>query len=264
MDVREGVLKGGLPYLAVGEGTPLVYIPGTAPEHRNPTGLARTIAIRTLIPFTTKGFEVYLVNRRPGLPVGTTMADVAADYAEAIKDRFGEPVDVLGHSTGGSITLQLIADHPGSAHRAVVASAAYRLGPVAKHAQWEWAKKLRHNESGYHLLAPGITRNPLLRNVITGAMWGMGTLTKPKDPADLITMIKAEDTFDVRDRLGSITTPTLVVCGARDYFWTPEMFAETALRMPNGRLVMYPNVGHSVNVKRQFFRDVTEFLRPGQ
>ena len=53
-------------------------------------------------------------------------------------------------------------------------------------------------------------------------------------------MLRAEDAFDVRDRLGDIQTETLVICGAQDPFWTLEMFAETAFRLPHGKLIMYP------------------------
>jgi hypothetical protein len=52
-----------------------------------------------------------------------------------------------------------------------------------------------------------------------------------------------------------------VVCGAQDPFWTPEMFAETAFRLPNGKLIMYRNRGHALVTSPEFFRDVTTFLR---
>ena len=39
--VREGTLCGGLPYLAVGAGPPLVVFSGLTAEHANPTGLGR-------------------------------------------------------------------------------------------------------------------------------------------------------------------------------------------------------------------------------
>ena len=54
-----------------------------------------------------------------------------------------------------------------------------------------------------------------------------------ENPTDAIAMLRAEDAFDVRDRLGDIQTETSVICGAQDYFWTPEMFAETAFRLPH-------------------------------
>ena len=57
-----------------------------------------------------------------------------------------------------------------------------------------------------------------------------------ENPTDTIAMLRAEDAFDVRDRLDDIQTETLVICGAQDHFWTPEMFAETAFRLPRGKV----------------------------
>ena len=82
-----------------------------------------------------------------------------------------------------------------------------------------------------------------------------------ENPADTIAMLRAEDAFDVHDRLEHIPTETLVVCGAQDPFWTLEMFAETACRLPRGRLIMYRDRGHALITAPEFFRDVTAFLR---
>ncbi len=77
----------------------------------NPAGLQRRVEVRLLTPLAG-AFTVYRVGRRVGLEPGTTMADLVNDYAEALEDEFGEPVDVLGISTGGHIALQLAADRP--------------------------------------------------------------------------------------------------------------------------------------------------------
>ncbi len=136
IDVREGTFSGGLPYLAVGSGEPLVYLCGFTLDHRNPKpGLQRTLTLRTLTPLARAGFQVYFTNRWPGMAADTTFADVAERHAEAIRHHFGGPVDVLGASTGGSLALQLIADRPDVVRKAVIASAAYALGPVAKEQQ---------------------------------------------------------------------------------------------------------------------------------
>lgn len=57
---------------------------------------------------------MHRISRRVGIEPGTTMADLANDYTEALEDGFGGPVAVLGISTGGSLALQLAADpkHP--------------------------------------------------------------------------------------------------------------------------------------------------------
>lgn len=265
LDFREGTLPGGLPYLALGSGTPLVYLCGWTAIHRNPKpGVERWTTARTVRPLAQAGFEVFFTNRWPGMRPHTTFAEVADVHAEAILRHFGRPVDVIGHSTGGSLVLQLVADRPDAARRAVAASAAYRLGPVAKHSQLEMLHDLEEvgHFRGRTLTdgLAGIVRQRWIRRLVSPAM----SLVAPRitvDVSDAATMLRAEDAFDVYDRLGAIETPTLVICGAQDYDWTPEMFAETAFRMPHGRLVMYPNRGHTVATAPEFFTDVIAFLR---
>lgn len=114
-ELREGTLTGGLPYLSLGDGSPLVLFPGLRFSNANPTGLRRHFDpdVRLLSALARGGFTVYAVNRRPGLKVGTTMADLATNHARALKAGFGMPVDILGTSTGGSVASQLAADYPG-------------------------------------------------------------------------------------------------------------------------------------------------------
>jgi len=266
VDVREGTFSGGLPYLVLGSGDPLVYLCGFTLDHRNPKpGLQRTLALRTLTPLARAGFQVYFTNRWPGMAAGTTFADIAERHAEAIHRHFGTPVDVVGASTGGSLALQLIADRPDVVRKAVVASAAYALGPVAKEAQL----KLLHDieETGRYPaeavldLMPAKLRSRLLRALLTPVALLAAKRITIEDPADTIAMLRAEDAFDVRDRLPQIQTETLVVCGAQDPFWPLEMFAETAFRLPRGKLIMYRNRGHALIIAPEFFTDVTAFLR---
>lgn len=265
MDVREGTFSGGLPYLVLGSGEPLVYLCGFTLDHRNPRpGLERTLALRTLTPLARAGFEVYFTNRWPGMAAGTTFADIAERHAEAIRHHFGAPVDVLGASTGGSLALQLIADRPDVVRKAVIASAAYALGPVGKEEQL----KLLHaiEETGRYpahsvldLMSEKL-RSRWLRTLLTPVALLAAKRITIENPADTIAMLRAEDAFDVRDRLADIQTETLVICGAQDPFWTLEMFAETAFRLPHGKLIIYRNRGHALMIAPEFFRDVTAFL----
>jgi len=57
-------------------------------------------------------YTVYVVLRKPGLPHGYTLKDMADDYAAMIREEFGGPIDVIGVSTGGSIVQHFAADHP--------------------------------------------------------------------------------------------------------------------------------------------------------
>jgi|KBSSwiStaDraftv2_1062776.scaffolds.fasta_scaffold343862_2 pimeloyl-ACP methyl ester carboxylesterase len=259
MRTGEGSFRNGEPYLRVGTGRPLVYLSGFSIEHANPTGFGRWVTLSTVRPFARAGFEVYFTGRAPHLAPTTTFADLAASLADGLGEQFGEPVDVLGHSTGGSLALQIIADRPEAVRRAVVASAAYRLGPNGKQVQRDlWRGLEQDARFRADQLAVGFTQNRALQRLLSIPMRLVSF--KVTDPADPIAVLRAEDKFDVYDRLPDIPTQTLVICGARDYFWTQEMFAETAHRLPRGELIVYPKRGHNIVTSKQFVADVVSFL----
>lgn len=256
----EGTFQGGEPYLRVGTGRPLVYLSGFSVEHANPTGYGRWLSLLTVRPFARAGFEVYFTGRAPNLPPTTTFADLAASLADGLVDHFGEPVDILGHSTGGSLVLQIIADRAEVVRRAVVASAAYKLGPTAKRVQLDLLRSLE-SDGRFRAddFAAALTQNRIMQRLLSIPM-RLVSLVKVPNPADPIAVLRAENQFDVYDRLLEVPTETLVIGGARDYFYSPEMFAETARLMPNGEAIVYPKRGHNIVTSKQFAADVIGFL----
>ena len=267
-EVREGHLKGGLPCLSFGNGPPLVVFPGLGMSNANPSGLQRWGEVRLLAPLA-RAFTVYRVGRRVGLKPATTMTDLTNDYAEALEEEFGEPVDVLGISTGGSLALQLAADRPGLVRRLVVAGAAYRLSEHGREFQRRVAElSATGDRRGLsRMQAPDVADSRLGRRIVGGLLWLAGPLfiRREWDPSDMIATIEAEDAFDVGDRLGEITAPTLVIGGGRDRFYPPKLFRETANGIPNARLILYENRAHGGTfADRRFGRDVLAFLKAEQ
>ena len=197
--VDGGVLDGGLPYLAVGQGPPLVVLSGFSAEHANPTGAARRFSLRPLLPLARQ-FTVHLVNRKPGLLPGATMRDLAR-YTRAGRPR-----------------------------RAWAAT-----GP-----------ELAATTTGGHLYA--------------ALLWLLGPRLASADPADMLAVIDAEDGFDAAPQLHRITAPTLIVAGDRDRNYTPELFRETADRIPGARLRLYPGKGHASIATLRYRPAVGEIL----
>ena len=59
----------------------------------------------------------------------------------------------------------------------------------------------------------------------------------------------------------SLSRP-LLVTGGRDWFYSPELFRETAQRIPAGRLGLYPDKGHAgVLTHKRAIREIVAFLR---
>jgi len=216
--------------------------------------------------FLEKEYTTYVVLRKPGLPRGYTMRNMADDYATMIQEEFGEPVDVIGVSTGGSIAQHFAADHPNLVRRLVIHSSAYvlsdeakwlqlRVGDLAQQRQWVKAYAV--------LIAPMLPHKGIMKYLFKPVVW-LGSLLMvllgvPKDPSDLVVTVKAEDKHDFKDRLSQISAPTLVVAGDKDPFYTEALFRETAEGIPQARLILYPGMGHPAFGK-QFGRDVLSFL----
>jgi pimeloyl-ACP methyl ester carboxylesterase len=261
--VREGALYGGLPYLAVGQGPPLVVLSGLSAEHANPTGLARRFELQTLKPMA-RHFTVYAVNRKPGLPAASTIQDLAGHYAEAIAREFPVPVCIEGISTGGSIAQQLAIDHPHLVRRLVLAATACRLSPHGRETQRRFAELTTDGRPrrAYAALGPTLAATAAGGRAFAALMWLFAGSQRADDPSDMLVTVAAEDTFDAAPQLHRITAPTMLVAGGRDRFYSPELFRETAERIPNARLRLYQDKGHAgVMTHKPAIREIVAFLR---
>ena len=239
-----GFLHDDAPYVKIGQGPPLVMVPGLTPEHDVPRGLQRRIALATARPLA-RDFTVYVVNRKRGLRPGESMSDIAGHLASAIEHDLGQPVFLQGTSTGGSVALQLAVDRPDLVRRLVVVAAAYRLGPRGRELQAQMARLIRAGEprqawaSVMTAMLPGPLRGPArpLSRLAAGPM-------VPADPTDLLVTLDAEDAFDVEAGLPRVTAPTLVIGGGTDHFYTQELFQGTAAGVQDGRVHIFPGWGH--------------------
>jgi pimeloyl-ACP methyl ester carboxylesterase len=261
--VREGSLHGGLPYLAVGDGPPLVVFSGLSAEHANPTGLDRRFQLQTLKSLA-RHFTVYAVNRKPGLAAGTTIGDLAGHYAEAIAHEFQGPVSVQGISTGGSIAQQFAIDHPQLVRRLVLVATACRLSPSGREVQRRFAELIKQGRPrrAYAALGPALAATAAGGRAFAVMMWLFGASQRVEDPSDMLVTVAAEDTFDASPELHRITAPTLLVAGDRDRYYSPELFRETAERIPNARLALYQDKGHAgVLTHKPAIREIVAFLR---
>ena len=259
-----GYFRSGLPYNRSGHGPrPLVVFQGLMLENKPMPGMALR-----MYRFLEDDYTVYSVLRKPGMPRGYTLKDMAADYAVMIREEFGGPVDVIGISTGGSIVQHFAADHPDLVRRLVIHSSAYVLSDPARQLQLtlgELAQRRRWTKVWAMLMDAVLPRRGVKRLLSRPLIWlfaPLMALSAPKDPTDLIVTAEAEDRHNFKDRLPQITAPALVVAGEQDPFYTPALFRETAAGIPNAKLCLYPNMGHPAAGK-QFERDVLAFLREG-
>lgn len=258
--VEERTLKGGLPYLATGTGPPLVVFHGHYPTHGNPTGMARRLSPAPLGGLLDH-YTIYLISRQPGVLPGTTIADYAADYANAISANFAGPVSIVGLSAGGAIALQFAADYPHLVHRLVVASAAYTWSPEGKAAMLDWLARVRTGRHPMQAMTGLVTTAPLLLPLARALMWMQDMDNRGKDLSDGIVTAEALAEFNCFDRLAEVVAPLLLIAGERDPFLSPSIIQQTVTGAPNARLKMYQRRGHiGVFLGQRFSQDVAAFL----
>jgi pimeloyl-ACP methyl ester carboxylesterase len=259
-----GYFRNGLPYNRLGDGPRiLIVFQGLQFENKPLTGLSARLML-SMYKFLKQEYTTYIVTRKPGLPDGYSMQNMADDYAVMIREEFAPPVDVIGTSTGGSIAQHFAADHPDLVRRLVLHASAYTLGDAAKEVQMRvghLARQRKWREANAVLL--GFMMSPSRFSKITAALGALlMSSTAPDDPSDLVVTVEAEDKHDFKDRLAEIAAPTLVIAGAQDPFYTETLLRETAEGIPNARLILYAGKGHAAAGK-QFGRDVLGFLTEG-
>jgi pimeloyl-ACP methyl ester carboxylesterase len=237
----------GVPFAAVGRGRPLVVLPGLS----HVTGVDSDQLVRGSLGPVRKlagRRRLVVINRWPGLPADLTMTELARRHAEAIRCAFGgEPVDVMGTSTGGSIAQQLAAEHPDVVARLVLVSAACRLGPLGLREQAELAELLRAGATRAAGRSAGASLVPRPLAPLAGAAGWLAArrlFGSPRAAADLVATLDAEDAFDLATCDGTITAPTLIVAGGRDRFYGRTLFERTRELIPGSRLFLRPRRGH--------------------
>src|SRR4051794_37682371 len=78
---REGTLPGDLPYRALGEGEPVVYLCCSTSDHRIPKpGLERFMTMGTVRPLAERGLEAFFVNRWPNVDPRSTFVACGAGH----------------------------------------------------------------------------------------------------------------------------------------------------------------------------------------
>lgn len=245
MAIERG-LAGVVPYAAVGSGPAVVICPGLW----HTTGVQSDTLVRAAIGPVRElrtGRRLIVLNRRARMATGVSISDIAAEYAHAIRDHFGERVDLVGTSTGGSIAQQLAADHPAIARRLVLISTACRLGPAGRDSQARIAAALREGRErdAFAEIAQDLAPRGLRTFAAgVGRVAGGRVLADAQTQADLAATLEAEDVFDLARCANPIRARALIVAGGRDRFYTRELFEQTAALIPNSTLALFPRRGH--------------------
>ncbi len=196
--------------------------------------------------------------RMPEWDGRTDLHGESTALARALAGRIGGggPVDVIGHSLGGTVALRLALESPGLTRRLVL------VEPVlfaAARASAAWAPFVDKHREVETLVARGETQAALRAFL---SVWGAGD-----DPAGLppqlatymqarIRLVMAIDEVLARDSAGllrpagleGLTGPVLLIEGGESPPIIAALMAELAARLPRARRAVIPGAGHMLPV----------------
>ncbi|MFF5180158.1 alpha/beta fold hydrolase [Micromonospora sp. NPDC000316] len=227
-------------------------------------------------------------------PVGTGASgrlDNADDYRldtyvrflDAVVEHLGAPrVYLLGHSHGGFVVQQYALTHP----LRVAGLALYDTSPVTGAEFWAEAMDAlaaypqRHPDLPEAAAIPAAfgqigaatddeTLGAALRAAVPAYFadfWGRRDEFTPFQAAVRISAAPAgaqdPTPFDVRDKLGEITVPVVVIVGAYDFICGPRWAEQLHAGLKDSRLVLLENSGHFGHIEQpaEFTAAVVELL----
>ncbi len=198
----------------------------------------------------------------PAPPGPYTIGDLGRDVLSLL-DRLGvDRASFCGLSIGGMVGMWLASEVPERFERLVLCCTAARLDPEA----WQTRAETVRAE-GVGAVADAIVERwftPQFRASRPKTAQWAGRMLRETDAEGYAGCCEAIRDMDLRDRLASITAPTLVISGADDPAIPPEHGEIIRDAIPDASFEVIPNAAHLANVEQpdEITRAVLDHLSP--
>ena len=196
-----------------------------------------------------------------------TVPLLASDAYELLRTLHIERASLLGVSLGGFIVQQLALDHPEIINKLILCSTSFGgpnmilpAGEVLQFMAFGAGKDTF--QQGLELVFPPefLKKHPEEIALLTAPM-----RRNPQPRYAYLRQFMAPLNFNSEPRLHELTMPVLVMAGEADRVVPVENSRLLAAKLPNARLVTFPNAGHLFVVERadEVNRIILDFLKGG-
>ena len=179
---------------------------------------------------------------------GYGLRDSLEDMARHVLDSAPESFDLLGHSMGGRVALEVMRLAPARVRRLALVSTgtnALQPGEVRKRFELRRIGRERGMEALVDnwlppMVAPANREKPEIMDPLRAMCLRAGLKTFEAQIDALIARTEAESL------LATITCPTLVMTGSEDGWSPPAQHESMAAALPNSELVIVEGAGHMI------------------
>ncbi len=211
-----------------------------------------------------KDYTVYLFDRRPEIPDGITVREMAEDVAEAMDALGLHNADVIGVSQGGMIAQYLAIDRPDLVKQLVLAVTLSRNHETVRAVIEQWINLTE--EKNWKQLITDMAEKMYSERYLKRyrpMLPLLALLQKPKDAQRFIRLAQACLTCNAYAELDKIQCPVFVIGGRQDKIATGAASEEIARKL-NCEYYLYDGLGHAAYEEASDFnRRVYDFLRKG-
>ncbi len=236
----------------------LVMIQGLNTRGIKGAGLSLALMYRIF----AKDYTVHLFDRRPNIPDGFTVREMAHDIADAMDALGIEKADVFGVSQGGMIAEYLAIDRPELVNKLVLAVTLSQNNDTVKAVIDNWISLTEHGDIKALVadMAEKMYSDAYVKRYKLFLPL-LAVLQKPKDTERFTRLAKACLTCNAYGELDKIKCPTLVLGGRVDKVLTGEASEEIAEKL-GCELYLYDNLGHAAYEEaKDFNKRVYAFLQ---
>jgi proline iminopeptidase len=245
-----------LAYRVIGDGAPVVCLPGGPTDSRYLGDLGGLSTHRRLIVVDLRG------TGRSAIPedISSYRCDRLVDDVDALREHLGlARMDLLGHSAGTNIATQYVARYPKNVSKlALICPSSRTVGIAVTGETRRELAQLRQNEPWFPVAFAALEAitegtgsdweaiTPFFCGRWDAAAQKHHSASRPSNK-DAVALFAAEGAFNpqaTRAALAAGETPVLLLAGEFDLNSPPRSAAEFAGLFPEATLVVQPGAGH--------------------
>lgn len=238
-------------YVESGQGRPILWLQGLGAEHSAWSAQVARFGTeyRCIAPDNRD------VGRSSRVDQPYTLADVAADASDLLRQLDAAPAHVVGLSLGGAVAQHLALDYPELVRSLCLVSTFARQGGRQRELLRAWREIYArvdlvtfYRQAATWMFSDAFFERP--RNV-ENVLRYVAASPHPQEPAAFARQIDAALSHDTLPRLAELRCPTLVISGERDTLAPFHLGRELAEAIPGARFELLPGAAHSLNLERQ-------------